>query len=219
MKEIDPVSYDIMASSADAISTYNDLKLTSTSLGSFSKFRIRLEDAIEDLIANEIPGGTNDRYLITNLMGKLPALGYQQILMQQDTFFANLTFQETLQKIAKMAVHIERADSASSSGKSRYKIKSSKINNASTERSKKSYKSIKYPSTIAGHKVNSNGGLSPEDWEKLDSDQRNKFMDERAEIAKKQREISALKEELKEAKGSSTGAKDGNPRKIQDQNQ
>ena len=32
MKEIDPVSYDIMASSADAISTYNDPKLTSTSL-------------------------------------------------------------------------------------------------------------------------------------------------------------------------------------------
>ena len=97
MKEIDPVSYDIMASSAVALSTYNDLKLTSTSLGSFSKFKIRLEDAIEDLIANEIPGGTNDRYLITNLMGKLPALGYQQILMQQDTLFTNLTFQETLQ--------------------------------------------------------------------------------------------------------------------------
>ena len=57
MKEIDPVSHDIMASSADALSTYNDLKLTSTSLGSFSKFKIRLEDAIEDLIANEIPGG------------------------------------------------------------------------------------------------------------------------------------------------------------------
>ena len=186
MKEIDPVSYDIMASSADAISTYNDLKLTSTSLGSFSKFRIRLEDAIEDLIANEIPGGTNDRYLITNLMGKLPALGYQQILMQQDTLLQNLTFQETLQKIGKMAVHIERADSASSSAKSRYKTKSSKINNTSTEKSKKSYKSVKYLSTIAGHKVNSNGGVSSEDWEKLDHDQRTKFMDERAKIAKKQ---------------------------------
>ena len=113
-------------------------------------------------------------------------------IMQQDTFFADLTFQKTLQKIAKMAVHIEHADSASSSSaKLRDKIKSGKLNNASTEKSQKSYKSIKYPSPVAGHKVNSsNEGLSPEDWEKLDSDQCTKFMDERAKIAKNQREIN-----------------------------
>lgn len=106
-RELDPISYDKMSSSADAVSAFEALKLFSTSLGSFTKFQVKFMDCLDDLQANGISYGQDDEYLKLTLLNKLPHDGYKHLFLH-DGLFEGLTFMETMSKIAKTAVHVER---------------------------------------------------------------------------------------------------------------
>jgi len=162
--ELDPISYDRMSSSADAVSTFEALQLTSTSTGSFSMFQIQFMDCLDDLAANSISYANDDNYLKLTLLNKLPHAGYKHIFLH-DGIFDGLTFKETLAKIAKTAVHVEHEGKPSGSkGGSRV----APTNSSSTK---------EIPEEIGGFKVDNNGIVGSEDWNKMSHETRRKYWD------------------------------------------
>ena len=163
LNELDPISYDKMSSSAEAVSTFEALKLTSISKGSFSSFQVKFMDCLDDLAANGLASAEDDEYLKLSLLNKLPPSGYKHIFLQ-DGIFDDLNFKETLAKIAKTAVHVERDEKPSTSKNG------SRINNTTSTTSE-------IPEEIGGFKVNKSGIVDGETWKKMQSEDRKSYWD------------------------------------------
>lgn len=153
MQELDPIRRDEIASSSNALKDFNDYQLTSVSKGAFSKFAVHLQERIEEMRLNKIALATDDNSLKLSLFNKLP-IEYRHVFVQEDVF-ENLTFKETLAKLQRISVHIEKEGNGSEK-------RGHRINMSETEQGSKDI-----PKEILGYKLDHNGNIPHAQFEKM----------------------------------------------------
>jgi hypothetical protein len=100
MTSLDPVKYDIMTSSSEAMSNFESLELHSTQTGSFTKFVTLWNTSMEQLKANKLAMATDDAYLKVAFLNKLPYDNYKHVLMNESEF-EDKTIAETIAKVGR----------------------------------------------------------------------------------------------------------------------
>ena len=203
-----------MSSSQNALDQYNALKLTSVQKGSFDKFKILLEEHIEDMAVNNMAMATDEKTLKLSLFNKLPHKVYKHIFLNI-TKYESMSYKQTLEDLAAQAALIESHASKLQKSNNR------QVNNANSN-SNSEKKSI--PGTIGGHKVNNEGWINAEAWKKMTKDEKEKFWaakkklresgvgfpnnrsDEKSDAEKLKaanRQINKLQQQVKEGKDDS----------------
>ena len=165
-KTLDPVKHNEMSSSQDALDMYNILKLTSISKGAFEKFKIVLEERIEDMAANNMAMATDEKTLKLSLFNKLPHDAYKHIFLSMDKF-ETMSYKETIEEVARQAALIETAESKSTKNERR------QVNNVQSNEDDDNV----IPGTIGGFKVNRNGRINSEAWSRLTPEEKKSYYD------------------------------------------
>ena len=166
---LDPVQYNEVSSSQEALDRFMNLKLHSISKGSFEKFKIQLEERIEDMAANNMALATDENTLKLSLFNKLPHESYKHGFLNMNQF-EGMNYKATLRRLQENAALIESAEAKSNKQRNR------QVNNTnSSESTKATGKPI--PGTIGGHKVDKQGKISGEAWKKMSNDEKKAFFD------------------------------------------
>ena len=175
-KALDPVKYDKITAGSEALANFNNLKLTSTSKGSWLKFRAKWEEYVRDLKDLGNPLATHSESLKESLMNKLPFDKYNWVHVTPNIFVnkdeSPMSIEEALNIVQFYAVKVEQNDSSKSNN-------SRNIANVSSH-TDPSDKPI--PGTIGGHKVDELGFINRDAWMKLTKDERKKFTESRYKL-------------------------------------
>jgi hypothetical protein len=169
---LNPVQYNEVSSSQEALDNFMSLKLHSVQKGSFENFKIQLEERIEDMAANNMALAQDENTPKLSLFSKLPHESYRHIFLNMNQF-EGLDYKSTLNKLSAAAALIESAETMSQGHEHR------NINHAGTTDDKPSI-----PGTIGGFKVNKKGRINNDAWRRMSFDERAKYYNAKDKLRK-----------------------------------